>query len=109
MSHFTLHALRTALYMLSLVEQLSNTMSLSSVRASTPIFYHRITATDRAPATIVGPSQRPSDYLRIQCEVNGKAVIHHAVALHCLGFHIRSPSPSPLTSSKPEPDGEGTP
>ena len=29
--------------------------------------------------------------------------------LHCGNFHIRSPSPSPSTSSKLEPDGQDAP
>ena len=44
--HFTLHALRTAWYMLSLGQQLSSTMSLSSVRAGTTVFYNRSSANE---------------------------------------------------------------
>ena len=66
-------------------------------------------ASERVPATILGPLQRPGDYLQIQYEVNGKAAIHDAAALHHLEFDIRSPSPSPSTSSKPEPDGQEPP
>ena len=84
-------------------------MSLCGVRAGTPVFYNRSSANKRVPATILGPWQRPGDHLRIQYEVNGKAVIHGAAALHRLKFHIGSPSPSPSTSSKPEPDGQDTP
>ena len=69
-------------------------MSLSWVRAGTPVFYNCSSANERVPAPILGPSQRSSDYLRMQYEVNGKAVIHDAAALHRLEFHIRSPSPS---------------
>ena len=76
------------------------------VRAGTPVFYNHGSAKEQVPTTILGPSQRRSDYLRIQYEVNGKVVIHDADALHHLEFHIWSPSPSPSTSSTPEPDGE---
>ena len=71
-------------------------MSLSWVRAGTPVFYNRSSANELL-ATILGPSQHPSDYVCMQNEVNGKAVIHDAAALHRLKFHIRSPSPSPST------------
>ena len=71
-------------------------MSLSWVRAGTPVFYNCSSANERVPALILGPSQRSSDYLRIHYVVNGKAVIHDAAALHRLEFHIRSPSPSLL-------------
>ena len=71
-----LHALRTAWYMLSLGLLLSNTMSLSWVQAGTPVIYDHSRANERVPAIVLGPSQRPGDYLRIQNEVNGKAVIH---------------------------------
>ena len=47
----------------------------------------------------------PCNALRIQYEVNGKAVIHEGAALHRFEFHIRCPSPSPRTSSQFEPDG----
>ena len=49
-----LHALRSALYMLSVGLYLSNTMSLSWVRAGTPVFYNRGTADEEIPATILG-------------------------------------------------------
>ena len=71
-------------------------MSLSWVRAGTPVFYNCSSANERVPAPILGPLQRSSDYLRIQYEVNGKAVIHDAAALHRLEFHIRSPFPITL-------------
>jgi len=66
--------------------------------------YNRSSANERVPATILSPLQHPGDYLRIQSEVSGQAVIHDTVALHRLEFHIRSPSPSPSVSSKSEPD-----
>ena len=101
-----MHVLRTALYMLSLGRKLINTMSLSWVRAPTPVFCNHGSANELVPTTILGPSQCPGDYLRIQYEVNGKVVIHDADAPHRLEFHIPSPSPSPSTSSKPETHGE---
>ena len=58
-------------------------MSLSWVGAGTPVFYNRNSANEWVPATIPGPSQRPSDYLHIQYESNSKAVIHDAVVLGC--------------------------
>ena len=79
-------------------------MSLSWVRAGTHVFYNRSSANERVPTTILSPLQHPGDYLRIQYEVSGKAVIHDAVALHRLEFHIRSPSPYPSAYSKSEPD-----
>ena len=60
-------------------------MSLSWVRANT-LFYNRSNTDERVPASIVGPSQHLRDYVCIQYEVNGKAVIHAAVALHRLEF-----------------------
>ena len=84
-------------------------MSLSWVGAGTLVFYNLSSANEWVLATIMGPSQRPGDYLLIQYEVNGKAVIHDATALHRLKFHIRSPSPSLSTSSKLEPDGQDAP
>ena len=59
MPYLTLHALRTALYMLSLGLYLSNTMSLSWVRADIPVFYNRSSANEQVLATILGPSQHP--------------------------------------------------
>ena len=53
--HFTLRALRIALPFLGL--QLSSTMSLSWVRAGTPVFYNRSSANEQVPATVLGPSQ----------------------------------------------------
>ena len=55
-------------------------MSLSWFRAGTPIFYNRGSANERVPAIILGPSQRLGDYVHIQYEVNGKAVVHDAAA-----------------------------
>ena len=57
------------------------------------VFYNRSSANEQVPATILGPSQHPGEYLRTEYEeVNGKAVIHEAAALHRLEFHIRNPS-----------------
>ena len=100
---FTLYAMRTALCMLSLGLLLISTMSLSWVRAGTHVFYNRSSANERVPATILSPLQCPGDYLCTQYEVHAKAVIHDTVALHRLGFHIRSP-PSLSASSKSESD-----
>ena len=47
--HFTLHAQRTALYMLFPGLLLSNTISLSRARAGTPLFYNRSSANERLP------------------------------------------------------------
>ena len=76
--------------MLILGLQLSSTMSTQcDYYAGTPVFYNRSSANEQVPATILGPSQHPGDYLRTQYEVNGKAVIHDIAALHRLEFHIR--------------------
>ena len=71
------------------------TLGMRRVRArqTYPLYNHR-GANERVLAAILGPSQRPSENLHIQYEVNGKAVIHYAAALHHPEFHIRSPSPS---------------
>uniref|UniRef100_A0A7S4FT21 Uncharacterized protein n=1 Tax=Eutreptiella gymnastica TaxID=73025 RepID=A0A7S4FT21_9EUGL len=62
-------------------------------KTMTLLFYHCSSANEQVPATILGPSQHPGEYLRTEYEeVNGKAVIHEAAALHRLEFHIRNPS-----------------
>ena len=78
-------------------------MSLSWVRAGTHVLYNHSSTNEWVPATILSPLQHPGDYLHIQYDVSGKAVIHDTVALHRLKFHIRSP-PSLSASSKSEPD-----
>jgi len=73
-------------------------MSLSWVRAGLVFYNHSSanerSANERVPATIWGPSQCPSDYLCMPYEVNGKAVIHNAAALHSLIPHSE---PIPIT------------
>ena len=46
-------------------------MSLSWVRAGTPVFYNHSSANEQVPATILGPLQRPGDCLGMRYEVKG--------------------------------------
>ena len=73
------------------------------VQAGTPLSYITPAVQISGFLLLLGPpSQHPGDYLRIQYEVNGKAMIDDVAALHFLEFHVRSPPPS--TSSTLEPD-----
>ena len=53
-------------------------MSLSWVQGGTHVFYHRRTANEWVPTIVLAPSHHSGDYLHIQCEVNGMALINDA-------------------------------
>ena len=66
-------------------------MSLSWVLASTPVFYNRSSANEQIPAIILGPLQRPGDYLRLQYEVKVVSIVaqlHARMHLDIYMLHI---------------------
>ena len=85
---FTLSALRNEciVHFIPWIAQQHNVIVLRS--SCYPCLLHCSSANEWVPATLLGPSQCPGDYLCIQYEVYGKVVIHDAAALHPLEFHI---------------------